>query len=244
MSHRISAFAFVAAAAGAVLLAVTPALASVVYDFDPVSGQSVGASGSVSITGSDGVTIATFSSTNPTPSGFGGAFAFGPNGGTYSSLGNTVLSSQGFAGETLSISFSRAQTGLSFDFAIGDFFAANGGDSITVTANNGASAYTQTAAIPSGSGDFYPQGLFSISGVPAFTSLTVTASDGAGPESFAIANMTSVPLPAAVWMLLGGLGGLGLLARREARAQARRCFRALTDGVTIGTVAAGRRPSG
>jgi hypothetical protein len=176
MSHRISAFAFVAAAAGAVLFAATPALASVVYDFDPVSGQSVGASGSVSITGSDGVTIATFSSTNPTPSGFGGAFAFGPNGGTYSTLGNTVLSSQGFAGETLSISFSQAQTGLSFDFAIGDFFATNG--------------------------------------VPAFTSLTITASDGAGPESFAIANMTSVPLPAAVWMLLGGLGGLGLLARR------------------------------
>jgi hypothetical protein len=210
MSHRILALAL--AAACAATFAVAPAHADTIYNFDPVSGQSVGTAGSVSILGSDGATTATFSSSDPTPTGLGGAFTFGPNGGSYSQLGNTVLSSNGFSGETLSVSFSQAQTGVSFDFASGDAFNATGGaDILTLTTNTGG-VYTATATLGS---DFYPEGVFSISGIGPFTSFTITQSAAGSPDTTTIADFKSiapVPLPATVWLLLGGLG---LIARRR-----------------------------
>jgi hypothetical protein len=207
MSNRILGLALAAACAAS--FAVAPAHADTIYNFDPLSGQSVGTGGSVSILGSDGATTATFSSSDPTPAGYGGAFTFGPNGGLYSQLGNTVLSSNGFSGETLSVSFSQAQTGVSFDFASGDQFNGTGGaDILTVTTNTGG-VYTANASLGS---DFYPEGVFSISGIGPFTSFTVTQSAAGSPDTTTIADLkstTPVPLPAAAWLLLSGLGVLG-----------------------------------
>jgi opacity protein-like surface antigen len=210
MSNRILCLAVAAACAAS--FAVAPAHASTVYNFDPVSGQSVGTSGSVSILGSDGTTTATFSSSDPTPTGYGGAFTFGPNGGLYSQLGNTVLSSNGFSGDTLTVSFSQAQTGVSFDFASGDFLNSSGGaDIVTVTTNTGG-VYTANATLGS---DYNPEGVFSISGIGPFTSFTITQSAAGTPDTTTIADLSStapVPLPAAAWLLVSGLG---LVARRR-----------------------------
>jgi hypothetical protein len=156
---------------------------------------------------------ATFSSpTDP------GAFTFGPNGGLFSTLGPNVLSSAGVPA-TLNIGFSTAQTGISFDFATGDFFASNGSDSLTLTTNTGFRE-TVSAAIPSSSGDLYPQGLFNLAGAAAFTSVSISAADAAGAESLVIADMAStpVPLPAAAWLLVSGLGGAAGFARRRRKA--------------------------
>ena len=58
-----------------------------------------------------------------------GAFSYGPNGGLYSSLGSTVLGSGGVP-ETLVLTFATAQNDVSLGFAIGDFFALDGGDAV------------------------------------------------------------------------------------------------------------------
>ena len=125
-----------------------------------------------------------------------GTFAFGPNGGVYSNLGATVLGSGGVA-QTLTLTFAAPQTSLAFNAAIGDFLALNGGDSVTVTDNNGVTA-TYAAAIPNSSGDFFPQGSVALSDTVGFTSVTIAASDSLGAESLAISSVAVVPETAYV----------------------------------------------
>jgi hypothetical protein len=138
-----------------------------------------------------------------------GAFTVGPNGGLYSTLGSYVLSSAGYA-EELDISFSIPQTAVSFDFGTGDFFDLNGGDLLTVTTNTG-DLLTTRASLQDG--DFFTSGSFSYSSSTAFSSITINASDSSGPESLAIADLTSTnaaaaPEPAAWALCLGGLAFL------------------------------------
>jgi hypothetical protein len=184
-------------------VAASASRADTVYDFGSVTGSAT----PLTING------ATFSSPSDP-----GAFTFGPNAGLFSTLGSTVLSSAGVPA-TLDIAFATAQTGITFDAAVGDFFSSLGNDAITLSTNTGFTE-TVTAAIPSGSGDFYPQTMFSLAGAKPFTSVVIAASDGSpsAPEALVIADLTSspVPLPAAVWMLLSGLGG-GLLFFRRTR---------------------------
>jgi hypothetical protein len=164
------------------------------------------------------VTPLTLNGATFTASNDPGGFTVGPNGGLYSSLGSSVLSSGGVAA-SLNIAFNNAQSGISFDVGMGDFLASNASDSVTVSTYNGATLVaTQsiTPVIPGGSGDSYPQGFFSLASGGAFTSVVISAADSAGPESFAIAELatTPVPLPGTLWMLLSGAGGLALFSRR------------------------------
>jgi hypothetical protein len=189
-----------AAALAAVALAGSSAWASTItYDFSTVNGQAT----PLTLNG------ATFSSPSDP-----GAFTAGPNGGLFSTLPATVLSSAGVAA-TLDISFSQLQNAISFSFGMGDFFADNGNDTLTLTTNTGFTE-TVSAAIPSGSGDFYPQGTFNLTNATPFSSVVISAADAAGPESLAIGDLTTneVPLPGAVWLLGSGLLALGTRLRR------------------------------
>jgi hypothetical protein len=194
MFHRIHALG--ALAAGALLLGTAAQASTTTYNFSSASGSAT----PTTIQG------ATFSSPSDP-----GAFTFGPNGGLYSTLGSTVLSSAGEPA-TLDISFAQAQTGITFDAANGDGFALNGSDTLTLTTNTGFSE-TISLAIPGSSGDLYPQGYFSLVNASAFTSVAISTADGGGPESLAIADLTTtpVPLPAGLLLLTSGLAGFGVL---------------------------------
>jgi hypothetical protein len=180
------------------------------YDFSAVSGQSTPAS----------IGIATFNSSadiaNTLATGLG-EYTFGANGNLYTALGAYVLAEAGgFSGSSLTINFTVAQDAIRFDYAIGDFFALNGSDTLTVTASDGSTVTSTNAAIPAGSGDLYPQGTVSLTSATGFTSVTIAATDAAGPETLTIADLTTVPEPATLSILGAGIAGLAGLRRRRA----------------------------
>jgi len=194
--------------AAALSLGAAAADAQVNYDFDTVSGSGT----PTTLQG------ATFSSPQDatTP---GGAFTFAANPGLYSTISaTTVLTTTGYAA-TLDISFAQAQSGVSFQFAGGDIFAEGGNDLLTVTANTGQT-WTVTPTEPY----LYPEGLFNVASVPAFTSLAISETYGTGAgltlDSLTIADLSStpVPLPPSVFLLAGGLAGLGWKLRRRTAA--------------------------
>ncbi|HUN38889.1 MAG TPA: PEP-CTERM sorting domain-containing protein [Acetobacteraceae bacterium] len=189
MSNRRRVIAAVAACT--VSLGALPALAGEIsYNFASVSGESTPAT----------LQGATFSSPSDP-----GAFTFGPNGGLFSALGPYVLSSNG-AVATLDISFASPISLLSFDFALGDLFGSGGGDTLTVTANDGSSVVRTAALVGS---DFFPEGSLTLSGTGAFTSVIVTSA-----YPIVIADMATVPEPATMTVLGTGLLALAMLRRR------------------------------
>jgi hypothetical protein len=117
-----------------------------------------------------------------------------------------VLSSNGLV-ETLTISFSRLQTSLAFDFALGDFLG--NGDTLTAVTDTGVSLTETANAV---SGDLFPEGSFDLSDLGQFSSVTITSS-----FPIVIADMTTTaPEPATV--ALFGVGILGLVAVRRRKA--------------------------
>jgi hypothetical protein len=218
-----------AAAAVTLSIAALPALGDTVpYVFDPLSGQSFG-SGSANTS----VTIgnATFTQANSSAASYD--FVFGPNGGLFSNIGGgsgTVLSTAGNAGAnpsgapaSLTISFSSTVYGINFDYANSDFvYTPNGGDTLTASISNGATV-TANPTFSATNGDFYAEGAFSYASANGFNSITLTSTDAAGAEDLVLGDLTTqttpVPVPAAFWMLLSGIGGGIGFARRRAGAQ-------------------------
>jgi hypothetical protein len=188
--------------AAVALLAVAAAkpAAAQTYSFDLGGGWFDGTP--ATITSQNGYNV-TFSSTQD---GANGGFYIGNNGGLFTSLGAQVLVDPGLGGDTLTLTFSQAITGLSFNFGIVDLLALNGDDTLTVT--DGSTTAQYNAALQNG--DLFPTGSAAFSDLSGFTSVTIAA-----PEEFII-GLTDVPEPASVAMLAAGLLGVTVLRRRKA----------------------------
>jgi hypothetical protein len=173
-----------------------------------------------------------------------GELQFGSGGGLYSNItSNEVLSSEGYVGSAVSsgftpvtggestytnsvtspyyapavlnISFSQAQSAISFDFATSDFFNGDGGDYLTLTTNTGATG-TFTAAL--NGNDFYDEGSVDFSSTP-FTSVTIRAYDSVGDQDLVLGDLvTAVPEPSSWALGLLAIGTALYLRRRALRA--------------------------
>jgi hypothetical protein len=185
------------AAAALLAVAAKPAAAQT-YNFDLGGGWFDGTP--ATITSQNGYNV-TFSSSQD---GANGGFYIGNNSGLFTSLGAEVLIDPGLGGDTLTLTFSQAITGLSFNFGVADLLALNGDDTLTVS--DGSTTTQFNAALQNG--DLYPTGSAAFSDLAGFTTVSITA-----PEEFII-GLTDVPEPASVAMLAVGLLGLVALRRK------------------------------
>jgi hypothetical protein len=185
------------AAAALLAVAAKPAAAQT-YSFDLGGGYFDGTP--ATITSQNGYNV-TFSSSQD---GANGGFYIGNNSGLFTSLGAEVLIDPGLGGDTLTLTFSQAITGLSFNFGVADLLALNGDDTLTVS--DGSTTTQFNAALQNG--DLYPTGSAAFSDLAGFTTVSITA-----PEEFII-GLTDVPEPASVAMLAVGLLGLVALRRK------------------------------
>ncbi|MDR3465457.1 MAG: PEPxxWA-CTERM sorting domain-containing protein [Xanthobacteraceae bacterium] len=217
MINRISALAAIAACTLGV--AVSPAMAETwTYDLSPYSGQTFGSAGIQIANPVDAVTL---TQANSAPY----SFAIGPNGGLFSNIdggAGTVVTSAGSAAgvapASLTLTFATPVQGISFNFANSDFFGSDGKDTLTATIN-GTTVATATAAFPS-NGDLYAEGSFFYTNPNGFTSITLTSTDGVGPQDLVIGDLTAaVPEPSTWAMLVLGFAGVGFMAyRRKSKA--------------------------
>lgn len=199
MSHRRP---FVAAASLAFVLAVTeaPVLAAVTttYDFSTVTGSTTPL----------GLNGATFTSPSDP-----GAYSVGPNGGLYETLPATVLSSAGTVA-ALDITFAAPISGISFDFALGDFLAFNGDDSLTLTVDGKAPVVFNAVL---GGSALFPAGSVAYSG-PSFSHVTLNSAEPLAIGNLAtVGAVAAVPEPSSALLLAGGLAGVGGFARLRRR---------------------------
>ncbi len=221
--------------AAALALGTAPVLAqTTTYDFTPVAGTgngdgqiltpvSGGSSNAIVVNGSVAGTSATFSATGPN------TLQFGPNTGLFTTFSGYTSAPNATAanaspilaeltgsnltgGDALNISFSSAVQTVTFDFALGDFFAANGNDVINVTTNTGQT-FTATATLQNG--DFNPEGSFTLSGVGAFSAISLTAANPANTLVLADLSSSPTPEPSSLAMMGAGLALAAFVAGRR-----------------------------
>ncbi len=186
------------AAAGAALLAASPASATVTFDFTPVLGTGN------PITIPVGTNTATFSS----PSG-PGVFVAGSTNGLYSffqGLTDVGYNTSTFAGDTLTITFANPLTdSIAMNFGINDAFGLSGSDFLSIIPDVGApiTANTTLDNLPLQN----PEGSVIIN-APGATQLTINS---ANPFS-----IESVPEPVSLTIMGVGLAGLAVARRRRA----------------------------
>ena len=195
MSHRLTLVVSGLLAA----IAATPAAAQT-YGFDLGGGWFDGTP--ATIASQNGYNV-TFSSTQD---GANGGFYIGNNGGLFTSLGNQVLVDPGLGGDTLTLTFSQAITGVSFNFGLADLLGLNNDDTLSMTDGSVAQTFGSTLQ----NGDLFPTGAAAFTDAGGFTSVSITA-----PEEFVI-GLVNVPEPASLALLGAGLLGLSALRRRRA----------------------------
>jgi len=117
-----------------------------------------------------------------------------------------VLADPGTGGDSLTLTFSQAITGLTFNFGIVDLLGLNGDDTLSINDGLVNASFGSTLQ----NGDLFPSGTVNYTDAAGFTSVTIS-----GPEQFAI-GVSNVPEPASLAVLGGGLIGLAAMRRKRA----------------------------
>ncbi|SEA95070.1 VPLPA-CTERM sorting domain-containing protein [Rubrimonas cliftonensis] len=147
--------------------------------------------------------------------GFGGALACVSDG-----LGVTddEITTEGSMVQTATVSFSSAVFVKGFSF-LDLYLATDGSDLETakIYFNDDMSTMISFAALqtPSANQPGFVVGLANVAPVTSITFFAAPSNDNLGNPDYSLASIevAPVPLPAAAWMLLAGLAGMGYVAR-------------------------------
>ena len=150
--------------------------------------------------------------------GFGGTLACGSDG---LGVGDDEISQTQTLTESVTVAFSNALRVVSVSF-LDLFLAGDGSDleSAEIYFNNDISTLISLPALQATGNNRPGFASYSLSDmiVTSITFRSALSNDNLGRADYALASIevAPVPLPAAAWMLLAGLGGLVALRRRAA----------------------------
>jgi Protein of unknown function (DUF642) len=102
-------------------------------------------------------------------------------------------------------------------FYLGSYTAEWGGPPVSIVASAGGTSTTFADSLSHTSSTWTPEDL-KFTATATATQITLTGSAGSqyiGLDNVSLVDIGTVPLPAAAWLLLSGLGGLAALARKK-----------------------------